>query len=739
MDLHRTYPCDEFFKKSSTLKSMKNILLAYSRRNVSIGYCQGFNFIVGRILKILRNEEDSFWLFVQLVECILPLSYYSELAGIIVDTSILHILLKTYQKELYQHLTSLGYNYSLNNILYKWFVSLFIQNTNEEISFIIWDCLFLGGSAILFYASLAIFSMLQIEITKIESIEDLHLLFDDQVTHVCEKDLIYYYCLLKPKKLNITERFLETHRVLFDKDVVSSIVQGNSKRIELLKMAKRQASYVKGMVICQRDWPMCIYDLTYKYNNILTCLVLRVGEKIIFIEDYFFNQCYKRPYRSKSIEYDDTSLMEYLKDSDENNYNNYNNDNDGTISNDKINQSLSKEKTCECIELRSNVYKGSANNIILGKNSDSKKTQLNCNSSICVKCKLPLKNKNNVKSSETNVTDNKNNKNNNSSNNKIRNNIKSFKPKGSIYFSSNNYIKDNMQIHNSSNNCKDKINSITSIDSKSIIHNNNDNNDKNDNDNESKVFRNSIYVNNNCLGRERLHKGSSQSDNNLLKVNKESQDSDLDQLVKFNNNNSNTNCNNKNEYKELKYTESNDKNINSNYKSNNNNSNNNSNITNIPDNNNNNNFTCNNNEIQTENEPRNRLKTQFAVEKRLSKCTSKSPKKIIWNQSTKEAMKYKAYMNLLIERRSHICEEEEESNEQEVESDIIKKIQAQENIKKRANTIVSDVKKFMRQQPQKDAFVNAVSKIQQDAVNNKKETIVMESIIQSNMLLNDEE
>ena len=35
---------------------LKNVLIAFSRRVTTIGYCQGFNFIVGRILKICQNE-----------------------------------------------------------------------------------------------------------------------------------------------------------------------------------------------------------------------------------------------------------------------------------------------------------------------------------------------------------------------------------------------------------------------------------------------------------------------------------------------------------------------------------------------------------------------------------------------------------------------------------------------------------------------------------------------------------
>jgi hypothetical protein len=39
-------------------EKMRNILVCYSIRNNSIGYCQGFNFIVLRILEIMQNEVN---------------------------------------------------------------------------------------------------------------------------------------------------------------------------------------------------------------------------------------------------------------------------------------------------------------------------------------------------------------------------------------------------------------------------------------------------------------------------------------------------------------------------------------------------------------------------------------------------------------------------------------------------------------------------------------------------------
>jgi len=58
VDLHRTFPEDPFFQEPENLKTLERVLTAYSLRNPNIGYCQGFNFIVGRLLKIM-NEEVS--------------------------------------------------------------------------------------------------------------------------------------------------------------------------------------------------------------------------------------------------------------------------------------------------------------------------------------------------------------------------------------------------------------------------------------------------------------------------------------------------------------------------------------------------------------------------------------------------------------------------------------------------------------------------------------------------------
>ena len=64
-DLKRTFPNDDYFKKPENKKKLTNVLMAYSRRNSKIGYCQGFNLIAAKLLKLFDKEEDVFWIFVQ--------------------------------------------------------------------------------------------------------------------------------------------------------------------------------------------------------------------------------------------------------------------------------------------------------------------------------------------------------------------------------------------------------------------------------------------------------------------------------------------------------------------------------------------------------------------------------------------------------------------------------------------------------------------------------------------------
>lgn len=58
VDLKRTFSDsnNNINLKEQNIEKLRNILLAFSRRNVSIGYVQGFNFIVGKLLMLFDSE-----------------------------------------------------------------------------------------------------------------------------------------------------------------------------------------------------------------------------------------------------------------------------------------------------------------------------------------------------------------------------------------------------------------------------------------------------------------------------------------------------------------------------------------------------------------------------------------------------------------------------------------------------------------------------------------------------------
>lgn len=91
--MRRTFPNDPPEEVDLLIIPIRNVLTTFVKRNPTIGYCQGMNFIVGNLLRYL-NEEQTFWVFVSMTESILPIDYYSDLLGIMVDQKVFEFLLK---------------------------------------------------------------------------------------------------------------------------------------------------------------------------------------------------------------------------------------------------------------------------------------------------------------------------------------------------------------------------------------------------------------------------------------------------------------------------------------------------------------------------------------------------------------------------------------------------------------------------------------------------------------------
>ena len=115
------------------------------------------NFIVCNLLKVL-SEEESFWVFVQIVEDMLPLDYYSHMLGILIDQRVFTGLLSKHFPKLVDHIGH--HNYQLDLIAFQWLVTLFFNNVDHETGFFILTAFLLKGQKMILRIALLIIEML---------------------------------------------------------------------------------------------------------------------------------------------------------------------------------------------------------------------------------------------------------------------------------------------------------------------------------------------------------------------------------------------------------------------------------------------------------------------------------------------------------------------------------------------------------------------------------------------------
>lgn len=133
------------------------------KRNPTIGYCQGLNFIVAHLLRYLQ-EEEAFWVLCCLLETILPIDYYSSMIGIMIDQKVFSSLVKAIDPQLCNYLKQINLDPSLVSL--QWFICLFSNNLQPDVSDIIWDYLFLSRSKTLFKAGIAIMLLIEKNLLK---------------------------------------------------------------------------------------------------------------------------------------------------------------------------------------------------------------------------------------------------------------------------------------------------------------------------------------------------------------------------------------------------------------------------------------------------------------------------------------------------------------------------------------------------------------------------------------------
>ena len=160
MDIHRTMTDNVFFRIGPGVSKLREVLLAYSRRNPEIGYCQGMNLVTASLLLIMPTAEDAFWLLTSIIENILPSGYYSStLLASRADQLVLRHYVSVLLPRLSAHLDNLGIE--LEALTFQWFLSVFTSCLSAEALFRVWDVVLClnDGSTFLFQVALALLKL----------------------------------------------------------------------------------------------------------------------------------------------------------------------------------------------------------------------------------------------------------------------------------------------------------------------------------------------------------------------------------------------------------------------------------------------------------------------------------------------------------------------------------------------------------------------------------------------------
>lgn len=281
-DIIRTFPKDKDLDK----EGLRKVLVTYSLRNPNVGYCQGINFIVASLLKIGFNHDETFWLFVQIIEQYVPTGYYSSMSGVILDQKVFDHLLRLKQPKLMKLMERLEMDSTLFTI--QWFICVFSFSFPLETVMFFWDNIFVKGFPILFCIGLSIASIIKKQLfNQTDFIEILSI-----IDRACESmtDIQKLKKSMQKKSARVPFGFIYRLRSVYETEVLSGFNQRFSSILPKDYLYRTLSS-------------VCIDENECKQKILETCNFFTFSLKTISqIDDYLENYKYPKEYLATKSE-----------------------------------------------------------------------------------------------------------------------------------------------------------------------------------------------------------------------------------------------------------------------------------------------------------------------------------------------------------------------------------------------------------------------------------------------------
>ena len=169
-DLERTFPEHDEYQDKQGREALRRVLVAYSLRNPTIGYCQSMNFMAAMLLLVTLTEEEAFWLMVAAVEDLLPDYFSSSLLGVQVDAKVFVDLVSVHCKKLYAHFQEIGMLLELTAT--QWLMCLYVGYLPADCQMRVWDLFFVEGVHILFTVGIGLLNLLETELLATQTMDE---------------------------------------------------------------------------------------------------------------------------------------------------------------------------------------------------------------------------------------------------------------------------------------------------------------------------------------------------------------------------------------------------------------------------------------------------------------------------------------------------------------------------------------------------------------------------------------
>ncbi|KAF9968011.1 hypothetical protein BGZ70_007208 [Mortierella alpina] len=229
LDLHRTFPTNILFGPGGHgIDKLKNILIAYSLHNPTVGYCQGMNLLAGTLLLTNNSEEEAFWILTAMLGRHLPEDYFTQqLLSPQADQRVLRELVQDIMPRLSVHFQEM--HVDLTAVTFSWFLTLFTDCLPVETLLRVWDVFFVEGMMVVFKIAVAILWMNEKEILKCRNGAAVYCFMKQMTLGMHQADKLMKVAFVTLKSYIHPEK-IEAKRLFHQRSVREEMIQEQQQR-----------------------------------------------------------------------------------------------------------------------------------------------------------------------------------------------------------------------------------------------------------------------------------------------------------------------------------------------------------------------------------------------------------------------------------------------------------------------------------------------------------------------------